>query len=159
MSSIAVRSKPWWRWWRYRRIRNLFRRPGAIAKPWNGIIAVAALATFDQLTKHLLVTPDWAWHTQSPSWLIYPIIGVLLGSVLAAIPRLRLAGLLLTAGAVGNGSSELIYDRIANPFLTQSGSIHVAFNFADVCLMAALAAFTHATATSIVRNYPRRQPA
>lgn len=95
---------------------------------------VVALVTLDQATKHGLTTQDWAWHEQPVTWLITTSLIVTATSLLLLTDTFRWAGIFLVSGGIGNVLSELLYDRVANPFQTQAASTFVAFNTADVLI-------------------------
>ena len=158
MSSHAVASKPYWRWIRFHRKRGTFHRgKRAVAKPWNGLVLIAALIAFDQYTKAQLTTADWAWHSQPATWLIYPMIALLVTAPFLLIRRTRLAAIFTLAGTLGNMTSELRFDVIANPAQIQSGDTVVAFNAADVFLMTGLVLAGWAVVTIILALVTRRQ--
>lgn len=138
---------PWWRWFNFRRRRKTHQHT---VKPWNAIVFVASLVTLDQVSKSLLTTQDWAWHDQPRTWLISVAIGTLLGSILLLTPAAP-SGILLIAGAIGNGMSEAIHDTIANPFQAQYGLHIIAFNTADAYLALAPIACVFGIVTSVVR--------
>lgn len=153
---------PYWRWWRYRR-RRIANRKGAVAKPWNGLIRVAAivglLVVFDQLVKTILVTPDWAWHEQPSTWLLNPTIFILSLLPFLLFRVTQLAASFGIAAAIGNGLSALGGGAVANPFVMQHGEDFIAFNVADAYLMVGLALSIIAALTVLVRHRPRRQSA
>ena len=58
MSSHAVASKPYWRWLRFHRKRGTFHRgKGAVAKPWNGLVLIAAQATIQTIEAPVVLVP------------------------------------------------------------------------------------------------------
>ena len=160
MSSIAVLSKPYWRWLRWHRKRGSFRRSTTIAKPWNGMIRAAMivlpLLALDQLTKNILNTPDWGWHSQPTSWIISPLLGCALALPFLRFNHARLPACLFIAGCIGNLTSFLVTNKIANPYVIQRGADTVAFNTADLCLFASVAATAVAGTQFILES--RRQP-
>lgn len=160
MSSVAVLSKPYWRWRRYRD-RRINRSPRAVAKPWNSIvtvlIAVPGLVLIDQYTKHTLATPDWAWHARPDSIYAWKLLGLAICVPLLFFSLTRLTGILATAGVLGNLTSLIVNDqRVANPFVTQTGDTRIAFNVADILLFAAQASAVLLAAQLIVLLYTRR---
>lgn len=128
----VVLSKPYWRWHRWNKRRGRFTPKGAIAKPWNGLIALLIAA--DLTAKHVLNTQDWAWHTQPRSWLIVPAVCILMALPFMFFPLTRVPAALMIAGSAGNGISAA-NGAVANPFVANS----MAFNVADIYLAAALA--------------------
>ena len=105
------------------------------------LLLVIALATIDATTRLALHTDAWAWHErQSDAWRVGGGITVLALAVAAMLPvglaRIPLAYALI--GVAGNVADSLD-GQVANPFIIQSSSGLVAFNFADVCLLGSIA--------------------
>lgn len=152
MSTLALSHLPFWRWWRHRRW-NIRRRPGAIAKPWNGIVIVGLLIAADQLAKHLLVTQSGMQHVSSTAWLIQAVLMACILPVFALFQPIRIAVLLCVAGGSANALSDLLHGVVANPITVQYGHNLVAFNLADVYLVSGIVMAIVTLAT----YRPRRQ--
>lgn len=100
--------------------------------PLSVLLLIALLFAADQLTKLLLVTPEWGWHPRATAWQIGASV-----FLLALIPLLRFrvaryAAALAIAGGLGNAVSSFNPDGIANPFVMYRDDVQTAFNLADV---------------------------
>jgi len=88
----------------------------------------------DALTKIMLVTPQWAAHHHTTTWRTQAFVAIGIPIAFQFVRELRLAGVLLFAGGVGNLISALHGD-VQNPFYTQSTSWVMAFNLADASIV------------------------
>jgi lipoprotein signal peptidase len=97
-----------------------------------------ALGTADLVTKALLPTPDYAFHTR-PAWqlLTAVAIGVTLVVVVVAVGSVGIAAAagVGVGGSLGNLASVAIWGAAPNPFLVADGSGVLAFNLADVLVV------------------------
>lgn len=93
------------------------------------------LVCVDAAAKLLLPTQPWAQHGRSLGWLIAGVVGCLLFGWAATVRPVALPASLLAAGTAGNVLFALA-GPVPNPFLFQADGIMVAFNVADVSLVA-----------------------
>jgi len=141
---------PWWRWKRFWQRRKTHQHT---VKPWNAMVFIGGLLALDQVSKHVLATQRWAWHDQPHSWLVSSSIIALLTALLL-LTSLWKGAALAVAGALGNISSEAIYDRVANPLQIAPayGPSFIAFNLADVFLIIGYTLIIFGIVTSVVRS-------
>jgi hypothetical protein len=127
----------------------------------GGIIAgAAALAAADFALKTAVATPSLFLHERSPAWTA--LSGALL---LACIATARIDSTLLSVaagvtagGVVGNAISWLVHDgNVPNPLFANIGA-GIAFNLADVFVVAGLIGQAAALAEYLVRPGNRRCP-
>jgi lipoprotein signal peptidase len=119
-------------------------------------LAVAVpLALVDLAVKAVRPTPWWAWHERSLGWLLLCVV------VLAAlVVVLRVPGVLvppaagvLAGGVLGNALSAAWNDlEVANPLVIEGERAVLAFNLADVWVLAGLAALFAVLGVWLVRN-------
>lgn len=119
-------------------------------------LAVAVpLVLVDLAVKAARPTPWWAWHERSLGWLVLCVV------VLAAlVPVLRVPGVLvppaagvLAGGVLGNVLSAAWNDlEVANPLVIQGDRAVLAFNLADVWVLAGLAGLFAVLGVWLVRN-------
>lgn len=119
-------------------------------------LAVAVpLVLVDLAVKAARPTPWWAWHERSLGWLVLCVV------VLAAlVPVLRVPGVLvppaagvLAGGVLGNALSAAWNDlEVANPLVIQGDRAVLAFNLADVWVLAGLAGLFAVLGVWLVRN-------
>lgn len=111
-------------------------------------------AAADLAVKALMPTPAYAFHSR-PLWQLG--IGVVLAGSLGAIvavvgsPAIALASGVAVGGTIGNVASVAIWGAAPNPFVVVRGGSGIAFNLADVLVIAgaaliAVAATAHARA-------------
>jgi hypothetical protein len=118
------------------------------------LLCALAPATVDLAVKAAVSTPTWELHHRSPGW--NALMAVLLVGLLAlvALPSRLVA---VSAGAVaggvlGNLASALAHgDRVPNPLV----AFGVAFNLADVFVVAAVPLLVLALARVTVRHRDR----
>ena len=100
------------------------------------------LAGADLVTKALIRTPDFAFHTR-PLWQLATgmAIGATLAVVVVAVGSVALATAagIAIGGTVGNLTSVAIWGAAPNPFLVTVGAGVVAFNLADVLVISGAA--------------------
>ena len=99
------------------------------------IWATFAVIAFDALTKAVLATPQWAWHSREWEWKLSAVVALAIPLLMLLIPRFEVAASLIFAGIGGNLLTSLT-GPIANPF--QVGNY--AFNAADAALVMGSAA-------------------
>lgn len=154
MTTLAI--SPWRRWARWRRRRGL----ANLGPPVKVLSFVALLVALDQATKAQLTTEAWAWHQQPRTWLIQPLITLLVALPFLLSPLTRRAATFAVAGVIGNGLSALRFDVVANPIQVRTETHAVAFNLADVFLILGFAFAAFAVAAHTVHLLTtRRHPA
>jgi hypothetical protein len=132
------------------------RRIGARA---GGIIAgAAALAAADFAFKVAVATPSLFLHERSPAWTA--LSGALLVACIATVridsTLLSVAAGVTAGGVVGNAISWLVHDgNVPNPLFADIGA-GIAFNLADVFVVAGLVGQAAALAECLARR--RRGP-
>lgn len=104
----------------------------------------AFIIGFDAFTKAWLTTPAWAQHERTTSWTIDAGVALILPIAMLYYKPLRVAAVLLFCGVFGNLLSALEGD-VANPLMVQHGAGQLAFNVADVSLLAAAVAIVVAS--------------
>jgi hypothetical protein len=131
------------------------RRRGASAAALGGLAVVLAAA--DLLTKALLRTPEYAFHTR-PFWQLATgmAIGATLVVAVVAVGSVAVATAagIAIGGTVGNLSSVAIWGAAPNPFLVPVGAGVVAFNLADVLVVSGAALIPLAATALAHRHRP-----
>jgi hypothetical protein len=126
------------------------------------LLAVALpLAAADLLHKALATTPPWAYHERGGAWIVLSGLVVLgcLALVRVPSPAVAAAAGLLAAGAAGNGTAALAWERgIPNPLVWESRSHVAAFNLADVFTLAGIALLMVLLGSVTIRNRERLLP-
>jgi hypothetical protein len=100
----------------------------------------ATVWSCDLIVKLLVPTRDYAYHQRDT----HDVVAVFaIAAALAYLaPRVGSAAIGLSSGlmvgaALGNASSSIIFAQgVPNPFLVSSGGYVIAFNLADVCVLA-----------------------
>jgi lipoprotein signal peptidase len=109
-------------------------------KPSGGAVIAASLVALDQITKATLTTAAWAEHARGIAWQREAVVAIVAVAAAGFVYRpVRLACTLLAAGLIGNLVSA-VHGDVANPLMTQIGQTQIAFNVADVTLLAGAAA-------------------
>lgn len=121
---------------------------------WRGgsrvLALIAALVALDAASKAILTTPAWAIHRSPGSWVVIIAVLVLILTALLGT-RAAVPAALILAAALGNGGWEIATGSVPNPFVIQSGASSMAFNLADLYLMAGVAL----VAIMFIRFVPR----
>ncbi len=121
------------------------------------LLGAAAFAALDQWVKLVLVTPDWAYHQRSGAWFVSSCLLFVAMGALALLPSLAVAigAALFAGGLLGNlisaGADHL---EVPNPLLL---GFHygIAFNVADVCILAGNLTLMVACSVLAIRNRAR----
>jgi hypothetical protein len=104
------------------------------------VLALAAgLAVTDLIVKATIATPPWDFHSRSAGWASLSLLLLLLVPLLALVPSraVAVAAGVLCGGVLGNlVSARLDGNRVPNPFLLGDYRNGVAFNLADVYILA-----------------------
>lgn len=130
METTMLESRMWRRWRRFRLRRGLMRDRVKVLAFVGGLVAL------DWATKHWLVTEEWAIDTRPvlPSMAAIALVILLF---FALYPPLVYPAMAMVAGTIGNFMSG---SSVANPFQIQYTHYLIAFNLADVFLMAGVVA-------------------
>lgn len=120
------------------------------------VLAVALpLAAADLALKVVRPTPSWAWHQRSLTWLVLCVVVLACVLLVLRIPSRLVppAAGLLAAGVAGNALSAAWNDlRVPNPIVLVGDDAAVAFNLADVWVLAGLAGLFAVVAAWLIRN-------
>lgn len=127
------------------------------------LLAVALpLAGADLIAKWVVPTPTWAYHERSLAWVV--VCCVLLAGLVALTrvpsPLVAPTAGLLAAGTIGNTLSAIANDLVVpNPFVLEGDRAVVAFNLADVWVLAGIVSLVLVLSTWLIRNRSRLAPA
>jgi hypothetical protein len=118
------------------------------------LVPALAFALLDLTVKRLVPTDPWLLHPRSNAWLALSVC-VLLGAVaLVRLPSraVAIASGILAAGVLGNLVSFVQNDGwVENPLTVSFGGGGIAYNPADVCVLAGIVLQTAALMETAVR--------
>jgi hypothetical protein len=117
-------------------------------------LGALALAAADLLTKRLVPTEPRFFDQRSNGWITLSIAVVCGSALLALLPSraVTFASAVLGGGALGNlVSAEEHGRRVANPFVLSGSGGGIAFNLADVFVMAGILLQTAALIAVTIR--------
>ena len=121
------------------------------------LLAASSLAAVDQWVKLMVSTPYWAYHQRSDGWFLGSCALFLAMSLLATLPSRGVAAgtALFCGGLLGNlmsaGADHLL---VPNPLLIGHRD-GIAFNVADVCILAGNLTLMVALGMLVIRNRAR----
>ena len=118
------------------------------------LLGAAALAAVDQWVNLRVASPLWAYHHRSGGWFAASALLFVCMAALAMLPSLGVAtgAALFAGGLLGNmvsASGDHLW--VPNPLLVGRG-YGIAFNVADVCIMAGNLTLIVACSALAVRN-------
>jgi hypothetical protein len=103
------------------------------------VLVAVPLAATDLVLKSVLPTAPVFLHRRSDAWAVMSVVVLVVALVLTRLPsRLLAAGVgVLAAGMLGNLISARQHGgRVPNPFVVTRGDVGIAFNLADVFVLA-----------------------
>jgi hypothetical protein len=118
------------------------------------VILAVPLAGIDLLVKFVLPTAPIFFHRRSADWMILSVVMLVVALLLTRLPSRLLAGGagLLAAGVLGNlVSARLHHGLVPNPFVVALGDLELAFNLADLFVLAGIAVLNVAALRLAVR--------
>jgi hypothetical protein len=117
------------------------------------VILAVPLAGIDLLVKFVLPTAPIFFHRRSADWMILSVVMLVVALLLTRLPSRLLAGAgLLAAGVLGNlVSARLHHGLVPNPFVVALGDLELAFNLADLFVLAGIAVLNVAALRLAVR--------
>jgi len=113
------------------------------------------LAAADLLTKSSMPTEPWAYHERSFGWLAFSVglLGAMIAITRVPSALVALAAGLLAAGLVGNGLSAAWNGmEVPNPFVVVGDRGVLAFNLADVFVLAGTFTLVVVIGVWLIRN-------
>lgn len=118
------------------------------------VFLAVPLAGIDLLVKSVLPTAPLFFHQRSGEWMILSAVVLVFALLLTRLPSRLLAGSagLLAAGVLGNlVSARLHRGLVPNPFVIVRGDVELAFNLADLFVLAGIVLLTVAALRLAVR--------
>ena len=103
------------------------------------VFLAVPLAGIDLLVKSVLPTAPLFFHRRSGEWMVLSAVVLVVALLLTRLPSRLLAGSagLLAAGVLGNLiSARLHRGLVPNPFVIVRGDLELAFNLADLFVLA-----------------------
>jgi len=121
------------------------------------LLGAAGFAAADQWVKAFVTTPDWAYHHRSAGWFLGSCALFVAMAALSLLPSVGVAvgASLFAGGLLGNmmsASADHFY--VPNPLLV-GHTDGVAFNVADVCILAGNVTLILACSAMAIRNRER----
>lgn len=121
------------------------------------LLAATIFAAVDQWVKLLMTTPDWAYHQRSDGWFLGSCALFVAMVLLALLPSrwVALGAALFCGGLLGNlMSASADHLMVPNPLLIGHRD-GIAFNIADVCILAGNLTLVVALCVLVIQNRAR----
>jgi hypothetical protein len=118
------------------------------------VLMAVPLAGIDLLVKLVLPTAPVFFHRRSGEWMILSAVVLVFALLLTRLPSRLLAGSagLLAGGVLGNlASARLHSGLVPNPFVVVRGDLEIAFNLADLFVVAGIVLLNVSTLRVAVR--------
>jgi hypothetical protein len=125
------------------------------------VVPAVVLASADLLVKALVATPAWNFHERSATWSVGSGLLLLCAVALARLPSRLVAAAagITSAGVLGNlVSAARSGGRVPNPLVVGGPTDGIAFNLADVLVLAGLLLLMPALAAVTIRHRDRLIP-
>ena len=125
------------------------------------VTTAAVLAAADLAVKASVATPAWDVHQRSSAWVALSLLVLVSLVALAVVPSraVSIAAGVMMAGVVGNlVSARLDGNRVPNPLLLGDHTNGIAFNLADVFVLAGNLLLVATLAAVTIRNRHRLLP-
>jgi lipoprotein signal peptidase len=125
------------------------------------VLPAALLAAVDLSVKASVAAPSWSYHARSDAWFALSAALLVGALALALVPSrwVAVAAGVMSGGVVGNlVSARLDGNRVPNPILLGSRFDGIAFNAADVFILAGIVLLTAALIAVTIGNRDRLIP-